>query len=149
MFLFIFDIHGRWDVHVANEAMSVLQLPQLRQSSPLPPLLVEIPVIKPPLKPPLDPLPVLIQHRKPRRIPTPPFDNHMLPEHALKHKPQSLRRLLRRHVQIIALPLIPAELEVLKNHFGKEVHCLRRHRGVRTQPNRLRQRGSGRRCASA
>lgn len=48
----------------------------------------------------------------------------MLPKHPLRRKPKPGRGLLRRRVQIIALPLKPAITQFLKDRSREEIHGL-------------------------
>lgn len=83
--------------------------------SDLLPLRIEITVCQPRFESSLDALPLAIQHAKPRRIPIPPLNNHMLPKHALKCKAISLRRPLTGRVQVITFPFTPPVAQAIED----------------------------------
>jgi len=85
---------------------------------------VEVRRIEPSLKRLLPCRPLAVEHREPRRIAVPTFRYHVLPEDALIREPKPSRGPAARKVLRIALPLIAAVAQALKNVPGHQVHGL-------------------------
>ncbi len=74
-------------------------------------LLIEIPIVQPQFKRFLARGPLRIDHGVPGRVSVPPLVDLMLPKGPLVHKPIPLRRLPRRQIQGVGLPLQPPMIQ--------------------------------------
>src|SRR5690242_18692529 len=72
---------------------------------PLPPGRVEVFGIEPALERLPARRPLAVEHREPSRVAVIAFDDHVLPEHALRREAEALRGALRGLVAVVALPL--------------------------------------------
>src|SRR5438552_11285361 len=101
-----------------------------RKRALLPPLGIKIVCMQPALKSCLSRRPFGIEHGKPGRIAISALDYHVLPENPLEGKAETQRRPSGRSIESVALPLIAAISEILKNVPRHQIHGLGRQRGA-------------------